>query len=226
MPAHTLTTEIRSSRGKTAARQLRAQGLIPGVLYGRGAEPIALSLAPKELTRVLSTEHRRNALLQIDIDGTQALAMVKDLQVHPVSREPRHVDLYRVSLEQSVLVPVPLVAQGKAKGVVAGGELNVLYRDLPVRTTPGNIPASIEVDVSGLELGQALRVQDLPLAPGRVVAMNSERNVITCAEARTRPAEDEATPGAPAAGAAAAAAPAAGAPAAGAAPAKPAGKGK
>jgi large subunit ribosomal protein L25 len=109
---------------------------------------------------------------------------------------------------------------------VAGGELNVLYRDLPVRTTPGNIPASIEVDVSGLELGQALRVQDLPLAPGLVIAMNSERNVITCAEARKRPAEDEATPGAPAEGAAAAAAPAAGAPAAGAAPAKPAGKGK
>lgn len=225
MQSHTLATEIRQGRGKTANRQLRAKGLIPAVLYGPGVEPVALSLAPKELTRVLSTAHRRNALLQVEVDGAQAFAMVKDLQVHPVSRELRHVDLYRVTLDQSVLVSVPLLAHGKAKGVVAGGEINVLYRDLPVRTTPGKIPASIEVDVSPLELGQALRVRDLPLPEGAQVAMNPERNVITCAEARKKPAEDEVA----ATGEGAAAAPAAGAPAAAATPAaaaKPAGKSK
>jgi len=220
MEPTTLSTEIRASRGKSAARQLRAKGRIPAVFYGSGTEPVALSLSPKELAAALSTEVRRNAVLQLDVGGQKQLAMVKELQVHPVTRELRHADLYRVSLDAQVTVQVPLRALGKAKGFIAGAELYVLYRELPVRTTPDKIPTVIEVDVSNMELGDTLHVRDLPLAAGVSVALPPERSVISCAEQRKRLEEEAdatATPGAPGA-------PAAGAPAAGAAPAAAAAK--
>ena len=221
----TLSTEIRDSRGKNAARQLRAKGRIPAVFYGTGTEPVALSLSPKELAAALSTDVRRNAVLQLELGGEKQLAMVKELQVHPVTRELRHADLYRVTLDAPVVVQVPLRALGKAKGVVEGAELYVLYRELPVRTTPDKIPTVIEVDVTGLGMNETLHVKDLPLPAGVTVALPAERSVISCHEARKKQDEEAdaaaATPGAP--GAAAAAAPAAGA-AAPAAAAKPAAK--
>jgi len=221
----TLSTEIRDSRGKNAARVLRAQGRIPAVFYGSGTEPVALSLSPKELSAALSTQVRRNAVLELDIGGQKQLAMVKELQVHPVTRELRHADLYRVTLDAPVVVPVPLKALGKAKGVVEGAELFVLYRELPVRTTPDKIPSVIEVDVTNLGLNETLHVKDLPLPEGVTVALPAERSVISCHEARKKQDEEAdaaATPGAP--GAPAGAAPAAGAAAAPAAAAKPAAK--
>jgi large subunit ribosomal protein L25 len=226
MEPTTLSTEIRDSRGKNAARQLRAQGRIPAVFYGNGTEPIALSLSPKELSAALSTDIRRNAVLQLEVGGQKQLAMVKELQVHPVTRELRHADLYRVSLDAQIVVQVPLRALGKAKGVVEGAELYVLYRELPVRTTPDKIPAVIEVDVTNVGLNETLHVKDLPLPEGVSVALPPERSVISCHEARKK-GEDEAdaaaaTPGAPGAPAAAAAG---AAPAAAAKPAaKPAAK--
>jgi large subunit ribosomal protein L25 len=212
----TLSTEIRDSRGKNAARVLRAQGRIPAVFYGSGTEPVALSVSPKELSAALSTEIRRNAVLELEIGGQKQLAMVKELQVHPVTRELRHADLYRVQLDVPVVVHVPLKALGKAKGVVEGAELFVLYRELPVRTTPDKIPAVIEVDVTNLGLNETLHVKDLPLPAGVSVALPAERSVISCHEAHKKADEEAdaaATPGAPGAPAAGAA-PAAAAPAA------------
>jgi large subunit ribosomal protein L25 len=225
MEPTTLSTEIRDSRGKNAARVLRAQGRIPAVFYGNGTEPIALSISPKELTAALSTQVRRNAVLQLEIGGQKQLAMVKDLQVHPVTRELRHADLYRVALDVPVVVQVPLRALGKAKGTIEGAELYVLYRELPIRTTPDKIPTVIEVDVTNLDKNQSLHVKDLPLPAGVTVALPQERSVISCHEARKKADEEAdaaAAPGAP--GAPAGAAPAAGAAAAPAAAAKPAAK--
>jgi large subunit ribosomal protein L25 len=228
MQPTTLSTEIRDSRGKNAARQLRAKGRIPAVFYGNGTEPVAISLSPKELSAALSTEVRRNAVLELDVGGQKQLAMVKELQVHPVTRELRHADLYRVTLDSHIVVQVPLRANGKAKGVVAGAELFVLYRELPVRTTPDKIPTVIEVDVTNLDLNETLHVKDLPLPAGVTVALPAERSVISCHEARKKPddeADAAAAAGAPGAPAAAGAAPAAGAVAAApAAAAKPAAK--
>jgi large subunit ribosomal protein L25 len=226
MEPTTLSTEVRDSRGKNAARQLRAKGRIPAVFYGSGTEPVAISISPKELSAALSTEIRRNAVLQLDVGGQKQLAMVKELQVHPVTRELRHADLYRVSIDAPVVVQVPLRALGKAKGVVEGAELYVLYRELPVRTTPDKIPAVIEVDVTSLGMNETLHVKDLPLPEGVSVALPPERSVISCHEARKK-ADDEADAAAATPGAPGAAAPAAGAaPAAAAKPAaaKPAAK--
>src|SRR5688572_30498441 len=93
------TTEKRAGKGKGPARRLRARGLVPGVFYGPGGEPVQIAAAPKELAHALATPHRRNALLRIAVDGKEQLAMIKELQIHPLTREIRHFDLYRVELD-------------------------------------------------------------------------------------------------------------------------------
>jgi len=205
MSSNTLTAESRSQTGKGAARQLRAQGLVPAVYYGPGHEPTGLAVSPKELIAALSTAHGRNALITLKIAGKDELAMVQDLQIHPVTRRPLHVDFYRVNTEALIEREVPFVAEGRAKGVVAGGELAVVYRALPLRAKPGTFPARVQVDVTNLEIGDHIKVKDLSLPEGVTVALPSERNVVSCTTLRKRKDEEEA---------AAAAAPGAAAPAA------------
>lgn len=192
MPTHTLTAQARPQTGKGAARQLRAQGLIPAVYYGPGHAPSGLAISPKELTAALSTEFGRNALLILSIGGKSELAMVQDLQVHPVTRRPVHVDFYRVDDQAEIQRNVPFVAEGKAKGVVAGGELAVIYRDLPLRAKPGSFPAKIQVDVTNLEIGDHIKVKDLALPAGVSVVLPTERNVVSCVTMRKRKDEEEA----------------------------------
>jgi large subunit ribosomal protein L25 len=211
MQKHTLTTESRAQTGKSAARQLRARGLVPAVYYGPAAEPTGLAVSPKELVAALSTEFGRNAVLSLKVGGKDELAMVQDLQIHPVTRKPLHVDFYRVDTEQRIQRGVPFVAEGKAKGVVAGGELVVIYRVLPLRAKPGQFPAKITVDVTNLEIGDHVKVKDLSLPEGVEVVLPSERNVVSVVTMRKRKEEEEAAAAAGAPGAA---------PAAGATPSK------
>jgi large subunit ribosomal protein L25 len=206
MSSHTLIAESRPQTGKGAARQLRAKGLVPAVYYGPGHEPTGLAVSPKELTAALSTAHGRNALITLKIGGKDELALVQDLQVHPVTRKPVHVDFYRVNVDQTIEREVPFVADGKAKGVVAGGELVVIYRRLPLRAKPGALPAAVHADVTNLEIGDHIKVKELSLPEGVTVALPAERNVVSCTTLRKKKDEEEATaaaaPGAPAAAAA------------------------
>lgn len=209
MEPQSLTIENRTGTGKGAARRLRARGLVPGVFYGPGAGPVEIAATPKALAVALSQPNRRNTLLKLDVNGQQQLAMIKEVQVHPLTRQILHFDLYKVELERPVLVPVPFAVEGRAKGVIAGGEITVVFRDLPVRTTPDKIPPVIRVDVTHMELGDTFRVKNLQLPEGVEVTLEPERNLISCAEPRKRPEEEEAAAAAPGAeGAAPAATPA------------------
>jgi large subunit ribosomal protein L25 len=205
----TLTIESRTGAGKGEARRLRARGLVPGVFYGPGAEPVGIAATPKALTQALMQPNRRNTLLQLEVNGQLQLAMVKEVQVNPLTRQLLHFDLYKVQLDRPVVVPVPFATEGRAKGVIAGGEITVVFRDLPVRTTPDKIPAVIRVDVTNMELGDTFRVKNLQLPEGVEVTLEPERSLISCAEPRKRPDEE----GAAAAPGAEGATPAAGTPA-------------
>jgi large subunit ribosomal protein L25 len=200
--ATTITTELRTQTGKGAARQLRARGLVPAVYYGRGLSPAGLAVSPKELIAALSTAHGRNALLTLKVDGKDELVMVQDLQIHPVTRRPLHVDFYRVDTESTIERRVAFVAEGRAKGVVAGGELIVIYRELPLRAKPGGFPSRVTGDVTNLEIGDHIKVKDLVLPAGVEAVLPLERNVVSCVTMRKRKEEEEAaTPGAAATGA-------------------------
>jgi len=196
MEAQLLQTEVRSQTGKGAARQLRMSGMLPAILYGKGKDPTKVSISSRELSKVLGTELGRNVLLRLHLGEQEELAMVKDLQIHPVSRRPLHVDLYRVDLETPVMVRVPIVPCGRAKGIDAGGEMNVVFRDVPVRALPDKIPVSIEIDVSQMELNDIFQVQQLDLPEEISILLPADRTLVAIvAESKKEEAETVAVEG-------------------------------
>jgi large subunit ribosomal protein L25 len=219
MNTQTLSAEVRHAGGKGSSRQLRLTGLIPAVFYGPGTEPQSLSVSPKELVKALSTEFARNVVVDLKVGGKQELAMIREVQVHPLTRQALHVDLYRVSNDRPVEVRVPLKTTGKAVGVQKGGSLNMIFKDVPISVTPDKIPASLTADVSGLDIGDALLAKDVTLPAGVTITLKPERRLATLDEySKLVMAEDpaEAEAAAAAATTGAAAAPGAAAPAAGA----------
>ncbi len=212
METQSLKVQIRHSKGKGPAKQMRDGGVLPAVFYGRGLSGLSVSVSPKELLAGLGTKFGRNVLFKLDLGDKQEFAMLGELQIHPVTRQPVHADFKRVDPAVPVTVRVPLTTEGRAKGVVKGGELRVNYRTLPIVATPDLIPAAIVVDVTELEIHQATRVKDLKLAPGIRVALPAEQAVVAVATERKVVEEETGAPGAAgSAPAAAAAAPAAGA---------------
>jgi large subunit ribosomal protein L25 len=195
MEKQTLPAEVRTERGKGPARQLRFKGKIPAVLYGPGGETEAIVVDPVALTKSLSGPHRKNQLLELDIAGRTQFATIKDLDVHPVTRAIRHADFYRVSLEAPATYEVPVRSTGRAKGVVKGGELRVLFRTVPVRVTPDKVPAEIVLNVENLDMMESIRVQDIVLEAGEIV-LAADRPVATVSSERKKIVEEEAAPGA------------------------------
>jgi large subunit ribosomal protein L25 len=154
----------RNDRGKNAARRLRRQGLVPGVVYGGKGGTVAVSVDPKALQKVLRSEAGRNAILKLDIAGTGATnAILKGWQVDPIKETFLHADFYRIAMDVAIRVTVPIYIRGEARGVkVDGGILELIMREIEVECLPGDIPERIEVDVTDLGLNGALRVSDLP----------------------------------------------------------------
>ena len=162
-----LGVELREGRGKGVARKLRAAGRIPGVCYRRNAEPVSVSLDPRELDLLLrSASAGINTLIDLkvagggDFDGRQVL--IKELQRDPISGAYLHADLYAVDLQQKIHVSIPIQIKGTAIGVsMGGGILDHATRELDVECLPNAIPEAIAVDVSELEVGQSIHVRDL-----------------------------------------------------------------
>ncbi|MEM9193701.1 MAG: 50S ribosomal protein L25 [Myxococcota bacterium] len=182
METQTLTAEVRKERGKGPARQLRAQGKIPAVFYGPGVDTTAIAVAPAELVKALKTDYGRNVIFKMEVGGTEQLAMLKDVDVHPVSRAPLHADFYRVTTDSAVEVRVPVKTAGRPVGVQKGGKLNVVFRDLPVRTTPEKIPAAITINVASLDIGDVTTVSQLDLDEGVHVLYAPDRRVVLVTE--------------------------------------------
>ena len=193
METTTLQAEVRDSRGKGPARRLRAQGKVPGVFYGPGVEPTPLTLSPKELEKALRGERGRNVVFKLSVGGKDELAMVKDVTTDPVSQELLHVDLYRVFEDKVLEVDVPFRAKGRAQGVVMGGVLNVTRRTLPLRTTPANIPVSIEVDVTPLNLKDTISVEQVELPEGVECTLAPKLTLVIILEPRKAAAAAEET---------------------------------
>lgn len=217
--------ESRVATGKGAVRKLRAAGRIPAILYGHGKESVPLTVDPRALEKVLRVGGA-NALIDLTVEGRPELgspvALVKELQRHPIRGTIMHADLYQVDLTRTVEVEVPVHLIGKPKGIDFGGILEHSLREIALECLPRSIPASIEVDVSNMEIGDVIHVRDLALPAGVSLVTDPDLGVVHVAlpaaeeEAPVVAAEEgaEAAPAAageaaPAAAAAAAAAPAA-----------------
>src|SRR5215211_200055 len=173
-----LTASPRTASGSRAAGRLRREGLVPAVVYGHGADPKSVSVVHRELRAALSGEAGSNALLDLQVEDEAVLALVKDLQRDAVRNEVTHVDFIRVSRDEAVTVEVPIHLEGEASEVTAGGgTLDQQLFNLAVTATPGNIPAAITYDVSGLTIGDSVRVGDLSLPAGVTTDVEPEEPV-------------------------------------------------
>jgi large subunit ribosomal protein L25 len=139
---------------------------VPAVLYGEGKENKNLGVEPRDMVRVLRSPRGANTVLQLDLDGTQQMAMIRDYQVHPVKRKLLHADFLRVSPENVLVVRVPLKFIGRSKGEDIGGRIMASTRELKLRCRVDHIPENIEIDVTGYELGQMLYSKDMVFPDG------------------------------------------------------------
>ena len=201
----------RDESGSGPARRLRAQDLIPAVAYGKETPATSLTVAPKDIVAILGSPHGRNTVLELDIGGSSLTALLTDLQYHPVTRQPLHVDFVQIHLDRPVDVLVPFELTGRAKGVVAGGVLRQIYRKLPVRCLPSDIPVKLSHDITELELNQHVLASELSLPEGVAVLLPPNQTVAGVGAEAKAPEEEEKAAAAAAAGEAA---PAAAAPAA------------
>ncbi|MGB0678310.1 MAG: 50S ribosomal protein L25 [Polyangiales bacterium] len=178
MQAQQLQGEIRTSRGKGAARKCRAAGRLPAVLYGPGGDNQSITLCPHALSKALATEHGRNAVLEIAVGDKREQVLLRELTQHPVSAAYIHADFYRVDESRPVRVNVLFRAEGRPVGVQRGGKMRVVLRTLPVSCAPSRIPAVIAADVSELNLGAVLTVDKLPLPEGVTVDLPASQSLV------------------------------------------------
>ncbi len=169
-----LSAEIRGETRKGAARKLRAKGKIPAIFYGPRTNTIPLVVDPKELSKTLQTEAGENVLIDLDIrKGDQSdrrVVMLKDLQIDPMERAILHADFYEVTMDVMVTVEIPIHLTGKAEGVKVGGILEQVRRSLEIQCLPGDIPKSIEVDVSALKIGDSIHVREIQLEKVKILS--------------------------------------------------------
>jgi large subunit ribosomal protein L25 len=176
----TLTATPRPPKGTRTARRLRGEGKVPGVLYGLGADAVPLSVEWRELRAALVTEQGLNAVIHIEVDGEKTPTLVKDMQRHPVRRNVLHIDFIRVDLDKPVDVEVSISLEGEAEAVSReGGVVDQVLLALHITAKPSDIPSGLSVDISGLEIGEALRVGDIVLPAGVTTSVDAEEAVVT-----------------------------------------------
>lgn len=160
-----------------ATRRLRREGRVPGVLYGRGEDPVAFAVDARELRNALAGT---GAVLDLALSGASTPAVLKDAQIHPVRAEIMHVDLLRVDLTQTITatVPVELLGADDAPGVRDGGVLEHVTREVVIEALPGDIPESIRFDVSGLEINDTVTLDALEAPAGVTISHESDEAVL------------------------------------------------
>lgn len=177
--------ELRESFGKGFARRLRAAGKIPAVIYGHGTEPVHVALPGHQVSLII---RRANALLELDIEGTSQLTLVKDVQKDPVHQIIEHIDLLVVKKGEKVAIDVPIVVTGEsAPGTIA----NLDATTLSIEAEATHIPQNLEISVEGLEEGAHITAADVTLPKGSTLLADPE-TLIVAISVPAAPVEDEA----------------------------------
>jgi large subunit ribosomal protein L25 len=176
----TLTAETGRAIGSRSSTRLRTDGMVPAVVYGLGRDTVSVAVSWPELRRALSTEAGVNALINLDVDGQRDLAIVKDLQRHPVRRSVLHVDFLRVDADAPVAIDVPVVLTGEATKVEGRrGVVDQPLKSLTVLAKPADIPSSIEVAIDEIDIGDTVTVAELTLPAGVTTEVDPEAPVVS-----------------------------------------------
>jgi large subunit ribosomal protein L25 len=168
MAKSVLNVEPRVRTGKGGSRKVRADGLVPAVVYGKGIEAYNLRVDPKALQQATATEAGWNTLITLKGDGPfdGKVVVLKDMQIDAIRREPKHVDFYALDLKKKIAFLVPVSPQGKSKGEKEGGTLQLVRHELELFCLPTNIPTSIEINVEELEVGDVVHIDEVTLPEG------------------------------------------------------------
>ena len=191
-----MNAAVRTETGKGAARKLRRDKQIPGILYGQGEKPVPLSVNRHEFQRMLFVAAGERVMFTLNLtgegEGGTRLALLKELQRHPVNDQIRHIDFYEVAMDRTVQVEVPIVPVGEAKGVkVSKGIMELIQREVTIECLPLDIPNEIEVDISDLDVGDALHVSDIKAAEGIKFLDDPGTTLITIGAASVEVSEEE-----------------------------------
>jgi large subunit ribosomal protein L25 len=184
-----LTAQKRTLIGRNAIKKIKEKGLVPGVIYGSQTEPIALQIEGRELTTVLAHASSEHVLVELEIvDGserTNRLALIQEVQHHPLKRELLHVDFQAVSATEKIISAVPIEAVGEALGVrTFGGLLEYSLRTLEVECFPQDLPDIVRLDVTNLSIGESLHVRDIQLPSGVEAITDGDLTVVSVVASR------------------------------------------
>jgi large subunit ribosomal protein L25 len=177
-----LQTTVRKTTGNSPARSLRRSGQIPAVLYGPKIEPVLLSVNVKDLENVLKQGNAFQVILNLIIQNGKKVtkaAMVKELQTHPVSGNFIHIDFYEIDMKRQINVMVPIITKGQSVGVENGGMLNIVRREIELLCLPGDIPEAIEIDITDLDIGDSIHIEDIQLGENVEVSADFNFTVVT-----------------------------------------------
>ncbi len=162
-----LVAEVREMTGKGGARSLRRQGYIPAIFYGKDTSTQSLTLNSTELKRKLNNVRSENIIFALTIKKNgqteSKMAMLKEIQTHPLRREIIHTDFYEIAMDKKIAIRVPVHIKERAKGVEQGGIMQQVTRDIELECLPADIPEFVEVDVSSLGIGESIHVKDVNL---------------------------------------------------------------
>jgi large subunit ribosomal protein L25 len=192
MSEYKLAAENRADAGKGAARRLRAAGRVPAVLYGHGTKPRSLSVDAREFGHALRTDAGTNVLLELEVGRTRHLALAKEIQRHPVRGTFIHVDFIVVRRGEKVQVTVPVHLVGEAPGVREGGIADQDLYQVHVEAEVTAVPDVVEADVSGLGIGDVLRVGELKAPEGATILEDPEASVVSVVPPVVEPEPEEA----------------------------------
>ena len=171
--ALTLAAEARERAGKGASRALRREGRVPAVVYGGKEEPMGIHVEERLLRRMLGTGHFTNSIVMIDVGGKQVRTLPKDVHFHPVSDRPLHVDFLRLAKDAKVEVSVPVrfINEEDSPGLKRGAVLNIVRHELELVCDADRIPDDIQIDVTGLDVGDSIHISNVTLPAGSVSAI-------------------------------------------------------
>lgn len=185
MASASLSATSRADTGKGVARKLRAQGKVPGVVYGHARQPQPLALDGRELERLLDRIAAASTVIDLAIDGDSRRTLIREIQRDPVRQAILHVDFLELVAGEKVTVEVRIAFEGTPTGVREGGGIfEELLHELEIEVDPASIPDSIVVDVSGLQVGHSLHVSDIVLPAGVELVTDPEVTICLCSAPR------------------------------------------
>lgn len=191
--SNTLVAEVRRDFRRSALSKLRSQGNIPAVVYGKHEESKPVAVKKRELLKIIN-EHGRNTLISLDVDGKEETVILGDYQVDPINNDLIHVDFLHVSMSSEIHAKVPVLLEGTAKGVEVGGVVQQSIHELDVKATPKNIPETIEIDITNLEIGHSVKVGEIRNQYSNINILNEDEDVIaTIVPSKLQVVEDEAS---------------------------------